>query len=76
MSTNINLKADSNGDIVISNDDGKITIHTNGDISISTIAPIKLIGETLGKFDEIWSDGGNPQPVIAALLTRGWSKRI
>lgn len=69
--TKVQLLADPNGDLTISNDEGSITIRANGDISISTLASIELSGETLGKLDRIWSEGGNPQPFVNALRARG-----
>ena len=69
--TSFTVTADPNGDITIRNDDGTITLHKDGNISLSTLAPIQLVGETLGKLDEVWSQGGDPSAVTKALAKRG-----
>jgi len=68
--TNINLRSDPNGDLTLTNDDGSITIHQNGDITVATLAPIELSGASLGKLDEPGL-GGSALPVLAALAKRG-----
>jgi hypothetical protein len=77
--TKVQLLADPNGDLTISNDDGTITVHANGDISISTLAPINLVGESLGKLDyqaqvapRVLGDANcNVSDVLRWLRTRG-----
>ena len=68
--TRVSLNAEPNGDLIIANEDGTITIHANGDISISTIASIELTGESLGKLDDA-TCGNGASSVLKALRTRG-----
>ena len=49
--TDVKLRAHPNGDLTISNDDGSVTIRSDGTLVISTVAPIQLVGETLGRLD-------------------------
>lgn len=51
--TSVSLNAAPNGDLTLTNRDGTITIRKDGTISISTVAPIELTGETIGKLDEL-----------------------
>lgn len=69
--TTVSVTAQPNGDLTIKNEDGTITVRKDGSIAISTLAPIELTGETLGKLDEVWGAGGVPTPVINALAKRG-----
>jgi hypothetical protein len=73
--TNINLKCDPNGDLTLTNDDGTITIHKDGTIAISTVAPIHLVGESLGKLDvDVGVDVNDVKRVIGTLLGRRGKK--
>jgi hypothetical protein len=49
--TTVSVTAQPNGDLTIENLDGTITIRKDGTISLSTLAPIELAGESLGKLD-------------------------
>ena len=49
--TNIRVRSEPNGALTISNDDGDITIQPDGTVAISTVAPIQLTGDSLGKLD-------------------------
>lgn len=49
--TKVSVSAHHNGDLTFENEDGSITVHADGVISISTVAPIQLTGDSLGKLD-------------------------
>lgn len=71
--TSANIQADPNGTLTIANDETTITIQPDGTISISTEAPLQLVGRTLAKLDK--ARLGNDGPFAAALLMRLERKR-
>lgn len=65
--TTVSFTASPNGDLTLTNSEGTITVRKDGTIAISTLAPIELTGETLGKFDSV-SEG---HVFLSALRARG-----
>lgn len=49
--TTVSFTASPNGDLTLTNPEGSVTIRKDGTIVVSTLAPIELTGETIGKFD-------------------------
>ena len=47
----VQLIAQPNGDLTFENVDGTITIRQDGTIVLSTVAPIELAGEAIGRLD-------------------------
>jgi len=66
--TTVSVTAQPNGDLTIANIDGTITIRKDGTISISTLAPIELTGETLGKLDMSQVGGTSLAPNVQGFL--------
>jgi len=73
--TSVQLAADPNGDLTLTNEDGTITIRADGTVSISTVAPIELCGASLGKLDTTATAGtslaANVKGFLNLLLNRG-----
>lgn len=68
MSTKFNILSETNGTIVISNEDSKITIHPDGTIAISSYAPVQLTGACAAKLDR--ANLSDIESMTAALLQR------
>lgn len=73
--TTFAVTADPNGDLTITNLDGSITVRKDGSIAISTLAPIELCGDSLGKLDNNATAGTSLAPdtqgFLNLLRTRG-----
>ena len=66
----LNLMSETNGTVVISNDDTRITIQPDGTVAISSHAPVQLTGACAAKLDNSGCGSEAFKKVTEALA--GW----
>lgn len=50
--TTASIKVDPNGTLTVFNDRTTVTIQLDGTVSVSTMDPLQLVGDTLVKLDD------------------------